>query len=75
MNADKHKPPIMGDLRRIASQPLPGCFCRGPQNGQPLCPCQMRDVKIVDGRYVRVTDLGPAPAKPPKTEPRFFGTD
>jgi hypothetical protein len=37
------------------------CNCIGPQNGQPLCPCQMAGVKIVDGRYVKTTDLGPAP--------------
>lgn len=37
------------------------CGCIGPQNGQPLCPCQMRGVQIKDGRYVRVQDLGPAP--------------
>lgn len=37
------------------------CGCIGPQNGQPLCPCAMRGVKIIDGRYVRVEDLGPAP--------------
>lgn len=30
----------------------------GPQNGDPLCPCAMRNVRIVDGRYVQ--DLGPA---------------
>lgn len=36
------------------------CSCIGPQNGQPLCPCAMRGVQIIDGRYVRVTDLGPA---------------
>lgn len=36
------------------------CHCVGPQNGQPLCPCQMRNVQIVDGRYVQITDLGPA---------------
>lgn len=35
------------------------CNCIGPQNGQPLCPCQMRSVAIVDGRYVRTEDLGP----------------
>lgn len=35
------------------------CFCRGPQNGQPLCPCAMQGVEIRDGRYVRVQDLGP----------------
>lgn len=38
------------------------CGCVGPQNGQPLCPCQMRDVKVVNGRYVRIQDFGPAPA-------------
>lgn len=61
---------------RYQLQPEPApCYCRGPQNGEPVCPCQMRDVKIVDGRYVRITDLGPAPAKPPPGETRFFGTD
>lgn len=37
------------------------CNCIGPQAGQPLCPCLMRDVQVKDGRYVRVQDLGPAP--------------
>lgn len=36
------------------------CGCIGPQNGEPLCPCAMRGVKIVDGRYVKVVDYGPA---------------
>ena len=36
------------------------CFCVGPQNGEPLCPCRMRDVQIRDGRYVLPErDLGP----------------
>lgn len=35
------------------------CFCIGPQNGEPLCPCQMRGVQIINGRYVKVKDLGP----------------
>lgn len=35
------------------------CNCRGPQNGQPLCPCRMRDVHEVDGRYVETIDHGP----------------
>ena len=39
------------------------CNCIGPQEGQPLCPCQMRHVQIVDGRYVRITDLGPVREK------------
>lgn len=38
------------------------CNCIGPQNGDPVCPCQMRGVAIRNGRYVRVIDLGPAPA-------------
>ena len=37
------------------------CFCIGPQRGEPLCPCMMRNVKIRGGRYVQVIDHGPAP--------------
>lgn len=37
------------------------CNCVGPQNGEPLCPCRMSSVKVQDGRYVEVRDLGPAP--------------
>ena len=37
------------------------CNCIGPQNGQPLCPCAMRNVTVENGRYVRKEDLGPAP--------------
>ena len=37
------------------------CNCIGPQKGQPVCPCAMRFVKVVNGRYVRTEDLGPAP--------------
>ena len=36
------------------------CFCIGPQGGQPLCPCRMRNTDVVDGRYVEVIDHGPA---------------
>jgi hypothetical protein len=40
------------------------CHCVGPRNGEPLCPCKMRDVKIVDGRYVMPErDLGPVRPK------------
>lgn len=39
------------------------CFCRGRQNGQPLCPCMMRDVQVRNGRYVWVQDLGPTQPK------------
>jgi hypothetical protein len=36
------------------------CFCMGPQDGQPLCPCRMRHVQVKDGRYVEMIDHGPA---------------
>lgn len=35
------------------------CACIGPQNGQPRCPCMMRNVTIENGRYVERRDLGP----------------
>ncbi len=36
------------------------CNCIGPQNGEPLCPCLMRNVIERDGRYIkREQDLGP----------------
>jgi len=34
------------------------CYCIGPQNGEPVCPCQMRTVTVENGRYVRKQDLG-----------------
>lgn len=37
------------------------CNCVGPQDGQPACPCAMRNVQILNGRYVIVQDLGPVP--------------
>ena len=36
------------------------CNCVGPQGDKPLCPCRMRGVQIVDGRYVEIVDHGPA---------------
>jgi hypothetical protein len=36
------------------------CFCVGPQNGQPVCPCRMRNVRRRNGRLVEERDLGPA---------------
>ena len=47
------------------------CFCVGPQNGDPVCPCMMRHVKLRNGRMILERDLGPAPSaapKAPKTE-------
>lgn len=41
------------------------CFCVGPQDGQPLCPCRMRGVVVKNGRYViPEQDLGPVRPKP-----------
>lgn len=34
------------------------CGCMGPQNGEPVCPCAMKYVKVVDGHYIQITDLG-----------------
>ena len=42
---------------------MSACNCIGPQNGEPVCPCEMKNVKIIDGRYVRVEDLGAAPVR------------
>jgi len=36
------------------------CNCIGPQNGQPLCPCQMRGLVEIDGQWVRPSQvIGP----------------
>lgn len=35
------------------------CFCVGPQDGQPLCPCAMKGVRIENGRYIQIIDHGP----------------
>lgn len=47
-------------ILQCTQQVVNQCFCVGPQDGKSLCPCQMRSVKIIDGRYVKTTDLGPA---------------
>lgn len=54
-------PPLKVLQQRVDAQATVGCNCIGPQNGQPVCPCQMRGVTIKDGRYVKTQDLGPAP--------------
>ena len=46
-----------------------GCNCVGPKRGEPLCPCEMQDVKIINGRYVRTVDLGPV------TDDWYFDND
>ncbi len=51
------------DIMQAIGERAYSCACRGPQNGQPYCPCKMRDLHVVDGRYVQ--DMGPVkPARP-----------
>lgn len=35
------------------------CFCIGPQNGEPLCPCRMEKVFILKGRLTKKTKQVP----------------
>jgi hypothetical protein len=45
------------------------CGCVGPQNGEPQCPCRMRGLRQLDGRWVEVIDHGPVAPRhaPPAT--------
>jgi len=52
------------DLQSVDAGKGSPCFCVGPQNGEPLCPCAMKSVIIRDGRYVRIQDFGPVPKAP-----------
>ena len=46
-------------VRDILSDQEPhACCCMGPQDGEPVCPCAMKYVKIVDGHYIQISDLG-----------------
>ena len=44
---------------RIQAKETWACNCIGPQRGEPVCPCRMSALKVVDGRYVEVIDHGP----------------
>lgn len=35
------------------------CFCVGPQDGDPVCPCMMKNLIIRNGRYIKEIDMGP----------------
>ena len=37
--------------------PARECCCIGPQNGEPLCPCQMQGLVEVDGNWVRPAEI------------------
>ena len=52
----------MNEYNRIrvnVSSESAACFCIGPQNGEPLCPCRMRNVTKSNGRYIEEIDHGP----------------
>ena len=49
------------------------CNCIGPQDGKPLCPCQMRGVEIKNGRYVKTIDYGPVREPVPPLRYRATG--
>jgi hypothetical protein len=50
-----------GNLFDVQPPIAHACNCMGPQNGDPVCPCMMKGVTIVDGRYIKTQDLGPVP--------------
>ena len=51
-------PSWKGTARDLLEQPQ-ACCCIGPQNGEPVCPCRMRNVIIKNGHYIqKETDLG-----------------
>lgn len=43
----------MYEERNVQQPVAQPCNCIGPQNGQPLCPCQMKGVTVKDGRHER----------------------
>lgn len=52
------------------------CGCIGPQNGEPLCPCRMRGLRQVDGRWVETIDHGPVrPHVPRPVDPTVEAGD
>lgn len=53
---------ILDGWKWLGSTSAHSCNCLGPQNGQPLCPCHMRNVQVKDGRYVEIIDHGPVRA-------------
>lgn len=44
-------------IRNWLSKPAPmdlPCGCMGPMGGQPVCPCAMARVEVVDGKYYKI---------------------
>lgn len=49
---------IDGIWSGIIDDRVHACNCVSPKNGQPLCPCAMSGVRVIDGEYVRIEKLG-----------------
>lgn len=45
---------------------IQACHCVGPQPGYPVCPCRMRNLRKIDGRWIETIDHGPVLPTPPK---------
>lgn len=51
---------IQKKLQECPPQRAEICGCIGPQNGEPVCPCAMKNVRVEGGRFIQRIDLGPA---------------
>ena len=51
------------------------CFCVGPQNGQPLCPCRMRGLAHRDDIYRITPNVWPWPWTAPNIWPEPTAAD
>lgn len=53
----KERKNMMEAASAYASRPeesVSACACLGPQNGEPRCPCRMRNIVKVDDKYYEV---------------------
>lgn len=47
------------DYSTTSNTSVHSCHCVGPQNGEPACPCMMKNLKKVNGRWIETIDHGP----------------
>lgn len=55
MNADE-KQAVKQFIVRKNDIYISACGCMGPQNNEPLCPCAMKMVETVNGKYYRIVE-------------------
>lgn len=42
----------------LPNRPIPhACCCVGPRDGDPVCPCRMAYVQIVNGKYYEISEI------------------